>query len=335
MHQYVIARSQALAFRQHAMHLHRRLGRGMLAKAAFSGLQDSSPRSAVLALHARVRDVSLSAWEDPQLVQIWGPRGADYVVPKTDMAVFTIGRLPRDPLNRAAVDSAMERVATAMLKRETTKGERHQISLGYARDLRTASITGRLRIRWDGSKIEWWSVDPPEEDTEWSRLELARRFLGSMGPSTPASFAWWSGVTLSDAKTTFRSLGRELSEVNNSGLQSWALRKNRALLEKVSRVDTVRLLPPGDPYLCIADHEMLVPEAYFRAELWPRSVWPGALFVGGDVTGTWRRSKGRVTIRPWRRITEEITEAVDQEVQHMPIESSKKEARWEPPLEPR
>jgi hypothetical protein len=298
-------------------------------------LQDSNPRSAVLALHARVRDVSPSAWEDPQFVQIWGPRGADYVVPKTDVSVFTIGRMPRSPSNRAAVQSAMERVARVLREHETKKGERHKISHEYAHDLRTASITGRLRIRWDGSRIEWWSVDPPAEDTEWSRLELARRFLGSMGPSTPAGFAWWSGVTLSDAKTTFCSLGRELSEVNYSGLQSWVLRKDRALLKQVSMADTVRLLPAGDPYLCVADHDMLVPEAHFRAELWPKSVWPGALFVGGELIGTWRRSKGYVTISPWRKITEEITEAVNREVQHMPIESSKKEVHWEPPLEPR
>jgi hypothetical protein len=331
----MIARSQALAFRQHAMHLDRRLAREKLAEAAFSGLQDSSPRSAVLALHARVRDVSPSAGEDSQLVQIWGLRGADYVVPKIDVAVFTVGRMPRDPSNQTIVQSAMERVARVLRKGETKKGEKHSISRGYALDLRTASITGRLRIRWDGSKIEWWLVDPPAEDTEWSRLELARRFLGSMGPSTPASFAWWSGVTLSDAKTTFRSLGRELSEVNYSGRQSWVLRKDRAFLEQVSMADTVRLLPAGDPYLCVADHNMLVPETHFRAELWPKSVWPGALFVGGELRGTWRRSKGYVTIRPWRKITEEVKEAVNREVQHMPIESAKKEVHWESPLEPR
>jgi hypothetical protein len=334
MPQHMIARSQALAFRQHASHLHRRLGRAELAKAAFSGLQDSSPRSAVLALHARVRDVSPAAWEDPQLVQIWGPRGADYIVPKTDVAVFTIGRMPRDPSSRAAVQSAMERVARVLGKRETRKGEKHKISREYAHDLRVASITGRLRIRWDGSRIEWWAVDPPAEDPEWCRLELARRFLGSMGPSRPAGFAWWSGMTLSDAKTTFRSLGRELSEFNYSGILSWVLRKNRAMLEKVSTVDSVRLLSAGDPYLCVADHDTLVPERHFLAELWPKSVWPGALFVGGELAGTWRRSQGRVTIRPWRKLAEEIMEAVDWEVQHMPIESARKEVRWEPTLEP-
>src|SRR6266542_6678460 len=89
----VIGRAQVLAFRQQALHLHRRLPKGRLVEAAYAGLQDSSPRSAILSLHARVQNVSASDWEDPQLVQIWGPRGADYVVPGRDVAVFTIGRL--------------------------------------------------------------------------------------------------------------------------------------------------------------------------------------------------------------------------------------------------
>src|SRR5439155_1469291 len=79
---------------------------GRLVDAAFAGLQDSAPRSAVLALHARVKDVSASAWRDPRFVQVWGPRGAVYVVPSRDVAVFTLGRSPRNPVLATAVRAA-------------------------------------------------------------------------------------------------------------------------------------------------------------------------------------------------------------------------------------
>ena len=279
--------------------------------------------------------MSPSAWEDPQLVQIWGPRGADYVVPKTDVAVFTIGRMPRDPSRRATIESAMERIEGVLHKRQTGGGRGSYGVLGqYARDLRIGSITGRLRIRWDGSRIEWWTVDPPSEDHEWARLELARRFLQSLGPSTPAGFAWWSGGTMSDAKSTFRSLDGDLSEVKIAGLQSWVLKEDRVSLEHISTAATVRLLPAGDPYLCAADRDFLLPHPHLRAELWPKSVWPGALFVRGELVGTWRRTQGCVTISPWRKFPSEIMEAVEREVQRMPIESKKKEVRWQLPLKP-
>src|SRR2546427_12084483 len=102
-------RERALAFRQHATHLHKRLPLERLTDAAFAGLQDSSPRSAVLALHARVENVPSSAWKDPRLVQVWGPRGAVYVVPKDEGTIFTIGCVPRGEVLRAQIDTAADK----------------------------------------------------------------------------------------------------------------------------------------------------------------------------------------------------------------------------------
>src|SRR5713226_8729966 len=108
-----ITRENVLAFRQRATYLHRRLPPGRLLEAAFGGLQDSAPRSAVLALHARVRHVSPSAWKDPRFVQVWGPRGAVYVVPGHGVGVFTLGRFPRNPALGAAVRAAAEKAKRA------------------------------------------------------------------------------------------------------------------------------------------------------------------------------------------------------------------------------
>src|SRR6266540_2059498 len=112
-----ITRENVLAFRQRATYLHRRLPPGRLVEAAFAGLQDSSPRSAVLALHARVKDISPSAWKDPRFVQVWGPRGAVYVVPLQDLAVFSLGRFPRNPVLGAAVRAAAEKAKRAFRAR--------------------------------------------------------------------------------------------------------------------------------------------------------------------------------------------------------------------------
>src|SRR6059036_508177 len=117
-----ISRENMLAFRQRATYLHQRLPPGRLVRAAFAGLQDSAPRSAVLALHARVKDVSPSAWKDPRLVQVWGPSGAVYRVPAHDVAVFTLGRFPRNPVLQAAVRAAAERANRAFRARQAQPG---------------------------------------------------------------------------------------------------------------------------------------------------------------------------------------------------------------------
>src|SRR5467141_80002 len=336
-----ITRENVLAFRQRATHLTRRLPSGRLVEAAFAGLQDSAPRSAVLALYARVKEVSPSAWKDPRFVQVWGPRGAVYVVPAHDVAVFTLGRFPRNSLLGAAVKAAAEKAKRAFRARQARPGRNlsdRAVGVNF-RELRIASMTGAVRIEWDGATTSWRLVEPPTEAPELARLELARRFLRSVGPSTPKEFAWWSGGwagsfgastrgELSDAQQTFRSLEKELTEVEFEGQKGWTLRTDRARLERAVPVETVRLLPAGDPFLASADQALLVPQPRFRSELWPKSVWPGALLVNGELVGTWRRQMGRVTVRAWVPLEPEVKEGVEDEVSGMPIESATKEVRW-------
>ena len=92
-------RAQVLAFRRRSGGLDERLppGPDSLRAAAWAGLQDSMPRAALLSMHARVEGIEPGSWEDPSLVQVWGPRFSAYVVAERDRAVFTLGRMPDDP----------------------------------------------------------------------------------------------------------------------------------------------------------------------------------------------------------------------------------------------
>src|SRR5256712_13949772 len=152
-----ITRENVLAFRQRATSLHARLPPSRLVNAAFAGLQDSAPRSAVLALHARVKDVSPSAWKDPRFVQVWGPRGAVYVVPAHDVAVFTLGRLPRNPGLASAVRAAAEKPKRPFRARQAQPGRDGSDRAVEAnfRELRIASMTGAVRIEWNGATTSW------------------------------------------------------------------------------------------------------------------------------------------------------------------------------------
>ena len=91
-----LSREQILGFRRRVQLLDERLPSGgdSLRRAAWAGLQDSVPRSALHSLHARVEDVAPDAWEDPALVQVWGPRYTAFVVPADAHAAFTLARLP-------------------------------------------------------------------------------------------------------------------------------------------------------------------------------------------------------------------------------------------------
>ena len=83
-----LTRPQILAFRRRVGALDERLpaGERSLRQAAWAGLQDSMPRAAVLSIHARVEGADPMSWDDPSLVQLWGPRYQVYVVAARDLA---------------------------------------------------------------------------------------------------------------------------------------------------------------------------------------------------------------------------------------------------------
>src|ERR1035437_1047361 len=107
-----LAREQILTHRRSVGALDERLppGPASLRLAAWAALQDSMPRAAVLSIHARVHGTEPSTWEDPSLVQLWGPRYSAYVVAAPDLAAFSLGRLPDGGEGRRRADDLAGRL---------------------------------------------------------------------------------------------------------------------------------------------------------------------------------------------------------------------------------
>jgi hypothetical protein len=81
------------------------------------------------------------------------------------------------------------------------------------------------------------------------------------------------------------------------------------------------LLPSGDAYYLLQgdDRALLVPDASRRGELWTSRVWPGAVLVDGEVSGTWRRANEIVTIQAWGRPSRAARQAVEAEAAALPL----------------
>ncbi len=318
-----LTRAQILAFRRRVGALDERLPRGRrsLRLAAWAGLQDSMPRAAVLSIHARVEGTGPSTWEDPSLVQLWGPRYHAYVVASRDLAVFSLGRLPEDGKTRRTADDLAVRLHASLGGRRIRYDDAGQAIGVPGNALRYAALTGTVVIRWEGARQPTvWTVPPPEIDAFDARLELARRYLHVFGPSTPAAFAGWAGIAVRAAAAAFDVL--TLTPVRTPTGDAWILTRD----ETTFRVPSVtpapaRLLPSGDTYFLLqgADRELLVPDADRRGELWTSRVWPGALLVGGEVVGTWRRAHGMVSVQTWRRLSRAERDAVEAEAASMPL----------------
>jgi hypothetical protein len=325
-----LSRAQILAFRRRVGALDERLppGARSLRQAAWAGLQDSMPRAALLSIHARVEGAHSSSWEDPSLVQVWGPRFSVFVVPARDHAIFTLARLPDDERGRQRAEDMAVRIDGFLRGRRTNDNE-VAAGLGVHNALRYAAATGTLLIRWEGARAPHvWTVPRPEIDPLEARSELVRRYLHVYGPTTSERFATWAGIGAGEGRTAFDSLSRSLLAVRTPIGEGWILACDEAAIREPARpAAEARLLPSGDAYWLLqgVDRELLVPDAAQRALLWTPRVWPGAVLVGGEIVGTWRRAQAKLAVDPWRRLSRAERVAVEAEARSLPLPGIERE----------
>jgi hypothetical protein len=331
-----LTRSQVLAFRRRVGALGARLPRGRrsLRRVAWAGLQDSMPRAALLSIHARVEGTEPSSWEDPSLVQIWGPRYNAYVIAARDLAVFTLGRLPETGRTRQTADDLAARLRT-FLGGARMRYDQAGRGIGVPGNaLRYAALTGTVAIRWEGARLPTvWMVPPPDVDPHVARLELARRFLHIFGPTTPEAFAEWAGISTRAGGEAFGKLRRSLTPVRTPVGDAWILSRDEPTMREAGGPEApARLLPSGDVYYLGRDRELMISDADHRRELWTPRVWPGALLVEGEIVGTWRRAQGIVSVNTWRRLSKAACDAVEAEAATLPLPglNGRIVVRWTP-----
>jgi hypothetical protein len=320
-----LSREQLLGHRRRAGALDERLspGRTSLERAAWAGLQDSTPRAAVFSIHARVAGVEPSTWEDSSLVQVWGPRFSAYVVAERDRAVFTLARLPADAKGLRRAEDTAARLHAFLDGRRMRYDEAGRGIGVHPNALRYAAPTGTVLMRWEGARLPViWTVPRPEIDPREARLELARRYMHIFGPTTPAAFAKWAGIGGAEGRAAFDALAGEVMAVRTPVGNGWILTNDeRSFLATPSPAAPARLLPSGDAYFLLhgVDRELLVSDENQRRQLWTPRVWPGAVLVGGEVVGTWRRANAVVAIQTWRRLSTAERQAVEAQAESLPL----------------
>jgi hypothetical protein len=291
----------------------------------------------VFSLHARVEGTEPDSWEDPSVVQIWFRGGADYIVPKEDAGVFTLGSSPRDPermaeLDRLADDIHLVSEGRTLIVNDVSKllGHEHQTHL------RVSGLTGRVHIRWDASRIWLIPVARPDIDPEDARRELARRFVHWFGPTSKSALARWTGVSGREATDTWKAIEPDLVAVEVAGLAGsrYLLAADADALDGAEPVSGVRLLPYDDPFTKL-DHELLIPDDARRERVLPRSgqgkgYIPGAILVDGEIVGGWQRQQRKVTLHPFGTLPARVREAIEEEALTFPIATkSPASVSWE------
>jgi hypothetical protein len=114
----------------------------------------------------------------------------------------------------------------------------------------------------------------PEVDRDKALDELGRRYAKGHSPATDADLAYWAGLPLRDARVPRREGARH----RQAG-------------------DSVRLLPPFDPYILgWKDRSFAVDEDMRKRVMPGGGMFRAVVLVDGRMSGTWSRAGGRVTV---------------------------------------
>ena len=128
---------------------------------------------------------------------------------------------------------------------------------------------------------------------------LTLRYFTSHGPATAQDYAWWSGLTLADAKSGLELIRTEITSEVVDGMTYWYT-ASRPAAKAFPR--TVYLLPNYDEYMVgYTDRSAMIASDHAE-KLVALGVYllNPSIVINGKIIGTWKRifRKGSVVIEP-------------------------------------
>lgn len=124
---------------------------------------------------------------------------------------------------------------------------------------------------------------------EEALAELALRYFTSHGPATLPDYAWWSGLTATDAKAGLEAVkGQLLSEEIEGQTYWWA----KSAKTSTGKPPTALLLPNYDEYIVAYTDRTSLYDGAHDGKLDSRGnvLFNHTLIADGQIAGTWKRT---------------------------------------------
>ena len=264
---------------------------------------------------ATVADVE-RAINDGKIVRTWPMRGTLHFVPPEDvkwrLKLSASRILARDGRRLEQLGLDLETIERSKeLFYEALKGHRRLTRPEMMQVLEEAGIsTERQRgyhILWYLSQdalicpgpmqgkqqtfvlLDEWVPDARELSREESLAELAGRYFAGHGPATVHDFAWWAGLTVTEARSGVEATKSGLVSQKIDGKEYWM--SIDAPDHTARDGSSVHLLPAFDEYLLGYKDRgaALTAEDALRVIPGKNGIFLPTIVVDGVVVGTWKR----------------------------------------------
>jgi hypothetical protein len=148
--------------------------------------------------------------------------------------------------------------------------------------------------------FDQWLPSARALSREEALAELACRYFTGHGPATTADFAWWSGLSASDARLAVHVAGRRLDAETIGGRAAW-LPRNTAPITAATRSSRAYLLPAFDEFVVgYADRSAALDPGRTRHVNTGGGILKPTIVLDGRIVGTWQRrlERGKVVFSP-------------------------------------
>jgi hypothetical protein len=134
----------------------------------------------------------------------------------------------------------------------------------------------------------------PSLERDEALAELTRRYFTTRSPATPRDFAWWSGLTVADAKRGIDLMGPSLERVTLGDVHYWIASDRRL----PRRSESAHLLPNYDEYFVgFRDRRSIAQRIGCMSSVMGASALvPHVIIVDGELVGIWKRTLGRTSV---------------------------------------
>lgn len=154
--------------------------------------------------------------------------------------------------------------------------------------------------------LDAWIPATPLPSRDASLAMLAERYLRSHAPATAHDLAWWSGLTLKDARLALELAGRNVDSETVDGVTWW--RTDGDFAARVQAAPRSRLLPAFDEYVIgYKDREPVVDASNLRRVIGINGLVSPTVVLDGRVAATWKRETGAreaaLSVAPLRPLT--------------------------------
>lgn len=237
--------------------------------------------------------------------------GIDRSVIRRSTSVMTRALRDGKQLTRAELGEELERA------RIDTKMPQRLVYLLAAAELDGVICSGARRGKQHTYALLDERVAPAKPlDRDEALLELVRRYFTTRGPATPQDFAWWSGLTVSDAKRGIAAAGDTLEQLTIDGGSYWS---GPVSAPAGLASPTAHLLPNYDEYFIGYKDRGAILQKLQRSKMFEGGIalTSHVFLIDGQVVGGWKRlpsTKGvTVAFQPVVRLTRAQQRAVEGE----------------------